>query len=77
MSSGHRAVASGQASRDGVEVTYSACQTSFCCGSKAAFPTRTARIVVLGAGLAGLETAFLLHTRLHGRADLQVVCERE
>lgn len=35
------------------------------------------RIVVLGAGVAALETAFLLNARLHGRVDVQVVCERD
>ena len=34
-----------------------------------------ARIVVLGAGVAALETAFLLHMRLHGRAELWLVSE--
>ena len=33
------------------------------------------RVVVLGAGVAGLEAAFLLETRLSGRVDLQVVYE--
>jgi sulfide:quinone oxidoreductase len=33
------------------------------------------RVVVLGAGVAGLEAAFLLETRLSGRVDLQVVSE--
>ncbi len=32
---------------------------------------------MLGAGLAGLETAFLLHAHLHGRADLLLVSERD
>lgn len=31
------------------------------------------RVVVLGAGVAGLETAFLLEHRLSGRADVHVV----
>jgi sulfide:quinone oxidoreductase len=35
------------------------------------------RVVVLGSGVAGLETAFLLHTRLHGRVDLQLVSESD
>ena len=30
---------------------------------------------MLGAGVAALEAAFLLHTRLHGRVELQVVSE--
>ena len=38
---------------------------------------RTRRIVILGAGFAGLETAFLLRMRMHGLADLTVVSERE
>jgi sulfide:quinone oxidoreductase len=33
------------------------------------------RVVVLGAGVAGLEAAFLLESRLSGRVDLQVVYE--
>ena len=33
------------------------------------------RVVVLGAGMAGLESAFLLERRLAGRADIQVVDE--
>jgi sulfide:quinone oxidoreductase len=33
------------------------------------------RVLVLGAGLAALEAAFLLDTRLSGRVDLQLVCE--
>ena len=33
------------------------------------------RVVVLGAGVAGLEAAFLLETRLSGRVHLQVVYE--
>ena len=33
------------------------------------------RVVVLGAGVAGLEAAFLLETRLSGRVDLHVVYE--
>jgi sulfide:quinone oxidoreductase len=39
--------------------------------------TGPSRIVVLGAGLAGLETAFLLHAHLHERADLLLVSERD
>jgi NADH dehydrogenase FAD-containing subunit len=35
------------------------------------------RIVILGAGFAGLETAFLLRMRMRGAADLTVVSERE
>jgi NADH dehydrogenase FAD-containing subunit len=35
------------------------------------------RIVILGAGFAGLETAFLLRMRLRDRAELTVVSERE
>lgn len=35
------------------------------------------RIVVLGAGFAGLETAFLLRMRLRGTADITVVSPRE
>ena len=35
------------------------------------------RIVILGAGFAGLETAFLLRMRLRDRASLTVVSERE
>lgn len=35
------------------------------------------RIVILGAGFAGLETAFLLRMRLRDRAALTVVSERE
>jgi NADH dehydrogenase FAD-containing subunit len=34
-------------------------------------------VVVLGTGLAGLETAFLLDSRLSGRVDLQVVYDDE
>ena len=34
-------------------------------------------IVVLGAGFAGLETAFYLRMRLRDRVDLTVVAERE
>lgn len=37
----------------------------------------TPRVVVLGAGVAGLEAAFLLHRRLHGRVDLQLVSESD
>ncbi len=33
------------------------------------------RVLVLGAGLAALEAAFLLDTRLSGRVDLQLVSE--
>jgi NADH dehydrogenase FAD-containing subunit len=36
-----------------------------------------ARIVILGAGFAGLETAFLLRMRLRDSADLTLVSERE
>jgi NADH dehydrogenase FAD-containing subunit len=39
--------------------------------------TVTQRIVVVGAGFAGLETAFLLRMRMRGAADLTVVSERE
>jgi sulfide:quinone oxidoreductase len=35
------------------------------------------RVVVLGAGVAALEAAFLLHARLHGRVDVQLVCQRD
>jgi sulfide:quinone oxidoreductase len=35
------------------------------------------RIVILGAGFAGLETAFLLRMRLRDRTDLTLVSERE
>jgi sulfide:quinone oxidoreductase len=35
------------------------------------------RVVVLGAGVAGLEAAFLLESRLSGRVDLQVVYEHD
>ena len=35
------------------------------------------RVVVLGAGVAGLEAAFLLASRLSGRVDLQVVYEHD
>ena len=35
------------------------------------------RITILGAGFAGLETAFLLRMRLRDRADLTLVSERE
>ena len=35
------------------------------------------RVTILGAGFAGLETAFLLRMRLRDRADLTVVSERE
>jgi NADH dehydrogenase FAD-containing subunit len=35
------------------------------------------RIVILGAGFAGLETAFLLRMRMRDAADLTVVSERE
>jgi sulfide:quinone oxidoreductase len=35
------------------------------------------RIAILGAGFAGLETAFLLRMRLRDRADLTLVSERE
>jgi NADH dehydrogenase FAD-containing subunit len=35
------------------------------------------RIVILGAGFAGLETAFLLRMRLRDRADLTVVSEQQ
>lgn len=35
------------------------------------------RITILGAGFAGLETAFLLRMRLRDRADLTIVSERE
>jgi sulfide:quinone oxidoreductase len=35
------------------------------------------RITILGAGFAGLETAFLLRMRLRDRVDLTVVSERE
>jgi NADH dehydrogenase FAD-containing subunit len=35
------------------------------------------RILILGAGFAGLETAFLLRMRIHDRADLTLVSERE
>jgi sulfide:quinone oxidoreductase len=34
------------------------------------------RVLVLGAGLAALEAAFLLDTRLLGRVDLQLVSKR-
>ena len=39
--------------------------------------TAPSRIVVLGAGLAALETAFLLHAHLQGRAELELVSERD
>jgi NADH dehydrogenase FAD-containing subunit len=39
--------------------------------------TDTQRIVILGAGFAGLETTFLLRMRMRGAADLTVVSERE
>jgi sulfide:quinone oxidoreductase len=39
--------------------------------------TETQRIVVLGAGFAGLETAFLLRMRMRDAADLTVVSERD
>jgi sulfide:quinone oxidoreductase len=39
--------------------------------------TNRPRIVVLGAGFAGLETAFLLRMRMRDAADLTVVSERE
>jgi sulfide:quinone oxidoreductase len=35
------------------------------------------RVVVLGTGVAALEAAFLLHARLHGRGDVQLVSERD
>lgn len=35
------------------------------------------RVVVLGAGVAGLEAAFLLESRLSGRVDLEVVYEED
>ena len=35
------------------------------------------RVVVLGTGLAALESAFSLNARLSGRVDLEVVCEHE
>jgi NADH dehydrogenase FAD-containing subunit len=35
------------------------------------------RIVILGAGFAGLETAFLLRMRLRDRADLTLISERQ
>jgi sulfide:quinone oxidoreductase len=35
------------------------------------------RVIVLGAGVAALEAAFLLDARLHGRVDVQLVCERD
>jgi sulfide:quinone oxidoreductase len=35
------------------------------------------RIVILGAGFAGLETAFLLRMRMRGAVDLSVVAEQE
>src|SRR5690348_12746088 len=35
------------------------------------------RITILGAGFAGLETAFLLRMRLRDRVDLTLVSERE
>jgi sulfide:quinone oxidoreductase len=38
--------------------------------------TERPRITILGAGFAGLETAFLLRMRLRDRADLTVVSER-
>ena len=34
------------------------------------------RILILGAGFAGLETAFLLRMRLRDRVDLTLVSER-
>ena len=34
------------------------------------------RVVILGAGFAGLETAFLLRMRLRDRVDLTLVSER-
>jgi sulfide:quinone oxidoreductase len=39
--------------------------------------THRPRITILGAGFAGLETAFLLRMRLRDRADLTVVARRE
>jgi NADH dehydrogenase FAD-containing subunit len=39
--------------------------------------TDRTRIVILGAGFAGLESAFLLRMRLRDEADLTVVSERE
>jgi NADH dehydrogenase FAD-containing subunit len=39
--------------------------------------TSPTRIVVLGGGFAGLETAFLLHAKLGGRADITVVSDRD
>jgi hypothetical protein len=38
-------------------------------------PSSPPRVLALGARLAALEAAFLLDTRLSGRADLQLVCE--
>jgi len=35
------------------------------------------RIVILGGGFAGLESAFLLRMRLHGKVDLTIVSDRE
>ena len=35
------------------------------------------RITILGAGFAGLETAFLLRMRLRDRVDLTLVSERD
>jgi sulfide:quinone oxidoreductase len=39
--------------------------------------TEKPRITILGAGFAGLETAFLLRMRLRDRADLTIVSDRE
>ena len=46
-------------------------------GGTLAHMTDKPRITILGAGFAGLETAFLLRMRLRDRADLTVVSDRE
>ena len=35
------------------------------------------RVLVLGAGVAALETAFFLEQRLSGRVELAVVCDQD
>jgi NADH dehydrogenase FAD-containing subunit len=35
------------------------------------------RVLVLGTGVAALEAAFLLRARLHGRVEVQLVCEHD